>query len=63
MKRHALLLITTTLMAMIAKAQKGEIIYTDFEPDLVKTFYYYNVSQHVFHTDLDNDGIVDFYFH
>ena len=50
-------------MAMIAKAQKGEIIYTDFEPDLVKTFYYYNVSQHVFHTDLDNDGIVDFYFY
>lgn len=57
---------TIFLFAMMTfmgvNAQEGEIIYTDFEPDLLKVFNYYDEGIEVFWTDMDNDSVDDFVF-
>lgn len=63
MKKYILI-----LMALFAYnalyAQKGEIIYTDFEPDTITHFFLSaNISIPPFYIDLDHDGENDLYFY
>ena len=61
MKKYIIILLAM-MTIMGANAQEGEIIYTDFEPDLVKVFNYYDEGIEVFWTDMDNDSVYDFLF-
>ena len=55
------MIILLALMCIVgAKAQEGEIIYTDFEPDSVRRFT--RAGQEAFFIDMDNDSIFDFHF-
>ena len=63
MKKHLLTLLAT-LAFLGAIAQNGEIIYTDFDPDLVHEFFQTDPSYtYVLQTDMDGDSIYDFNFY
>ena len=61
MKKYIIILLAM-MTIMGANAQEGEIIYTDFEPDLLKVFNYHDEGIEVFWTDMDNDSVYDFLF-
>lgn len=54
--------IFTLLTISLGFAQENEIIYTDFVPDSVKVFNYSDEGHNILKTDMDNDGVEDFYF-
>lgn len=63
MKKHLLTLLAT-LAFLGAIAQDGEIIYTDFNPDLVHEFFQTDPSHtNVLQTDMDGDSVYDFEFY
>lgn len=59
MKKHLLVLFALWFSVQLS-AQQGEIIYTDFEPDLYKWFWMdsiQNVGPQTLPIDLDRDGV------
>lgn len=53
--KSRLIFMIAILTSAFSYAQKGEIIYTDFEPDITRTFL--SINDGPVYLDLDNDGI------
>ena len=63
--KRTLFIITALLLCGIAFAQKGEIIYTDFEPDLFVQYYAWQGPGHVnapVELDINHDSTIDLRF-
>lgn len=61
--KKQLVLITALLVSLFTFAQKGEIIYTDFEPDSTVHFHgNYGIQPPNLYLDIDHDGTDDWYF-
>ena len=65
MKRIVLLTVALSLSAIISlHAQEGEIIYTDFEPDIAVDYMMSeNLPNPDINLDLDRDGVDEFKFY
>ena len=66
MKRIILLTVALSLSAIISlHAQEGEIIYTDFEPDLFVQYYAWEGPGHInapLELDINHDSTIDLRF-
>ena len=61
--KKTLITMAALLLASLVSAQEGEIIYTDFEPDLYKNFHSGAVDLYEpLFFDIDQDGINDMMF-
>ena len=63
--KRTLFIITALLLCGIAFAQEGEIIYTDFEPDLFVQYYAWQGPGHVnapVELDINHDSTIDLRF-
>ena len=58
MKKHIAIMASLFLAAFSLKAQQGEILYVDFEPDTVLHVGYHQYPQEIW-IDLDNDYLYD----
>lgn len=59
--KKTLLFITALLFCSFAFAQEGEIIYTDFEPDIIAAID--GINDDTIKLDIDNDGQIDIKFY
>lgn len=60
MKKQLTVLAILIMSTLGLKAQQGEIIYTDFEPDLYVGALTYNFPHDTIKVDIDQDGTTDF---
>ena len=64
MKKKLIFLLIAIASATILRAQQGEIIYTDYGPEGWSYEFVARAADFdTLQVDLDNDGIVDFYYH
>lgn len=61
--KKRLTIIAALFASLIAFAQEGEILYTDFEPDIYEVYWHLqNVPYPDVYLDIDQDGTNDFWF-
>lgn len=60
--KKSILLVTVLLLSHLAMAQNGQIIYTDFEPDLTQTFHNWVQIGNPVYLDVDQDEHYEWVF-